>query len=536
MPERRRRRGHQHLLVEPASHLVAPVARRALVLNQPLAPGPGPLESQTREMAWPGPHAAGSPGGMLGEWRTCTLALFALDAVVVALGFAIAYGVRFKLGLPGLLTPAYSGAFYSSVTLWAVPAWLALFAVNCLYDRRYLFAGAGEYIRVLHASTGGLVAVVLLSFLYEGLTISRGWLLLTWGLVTGLACLGRFIARRALHTLQRRGYFLTPTLIVGGNDEGVALAEQLTARGNVGVRVLGFIDPHLPVGSPVWGELAVLGGVSDIAGLVQQVRCVDLVVATTALSRPQLLDLYRQFGQDDRVELRLSSGLFEVLTTGVRVQDVGKVTLMTPHRVRITGLDALVKGAVDYTAATLALILLSPLLLALMVLIRWDSPGGAIHRRRVLGVSGRQFDAFKFRTMVANADEVLARDAALRTEFAAGYKLRQDPRITRVGRFLRSTSFDELPQLINVLRGEMSLVGPRMIVPDEAERYGKWQINLLTVKPGLTGPWQVHGRSDLPYPERVRLSMQYIRNWTIWLDIEILLKTVVVVVRRRGAY
>jgi lipopolysaccharide/colanic/teichoic acid biosynthesis glycosyltransferase len=153
-----------------------------------------------------------------------------------------------------------------------------------------------------------------------------------------------------------------------------------------------------------------------------------------------------------------------------------------------------------------------------------------------MGVNGRQFDAFKFRTMRINGDEILAARPELKAELARTHKLRDDPRITRVGRLLRKFSLDELPQLLNVLKREMSLVGPRMISPAEMEKYNHWGINLLTVKPGITGLWQVSGRSDVSYEERVRLDMHYIRNWTIWLDLQILLQTIPVVVNGRGAY
>jgi len=171
------------------------------------------------------------------------------------------------------------------------------------------------------------------------------------------------------------------------------------------------------------------------------------------------------------------------------------------------------------------------------VLIKLDSPGPVIHRRRVLGVGGRQFDAFKFRTMHMDGDRILGRNPELLVELQSEEKLKDDPRITRLGRWLRRYSIDELPQLFNVLLGQMSLVGPRMISPQEALRYGHHKSNLFTVKPGITGLWQVSGRSDLSYDERVRLDMHYIRNYSIWLDFHILfVKTASAVIRGRGAY
>jgi lipopolysaccharide/colanic/teichoic acid biosynthesis glycosyltransferase len=174
--------------------------------------------------------------------------------------------------------------------------------------------------------------------------------------------------------------------------------------------------------------------------------------------------------------------------------------------------------------------------LLLAALVRLEGPGPALHRRRVMGLNGKRFDAFKFRTMYVNGDDLLAGRPDLRAELARNFKLKQDPRVTRVGAFLRKTSMDELPQLFNVLRREMSLVGPRIITPVEVEKYNKWDLNLMTVRPGITGLWQVSGRSDVSYEERVRLDMHYIRNWSIWLDLQILFQTIPAVIKRRGAY
>jgi lipopolysaccharide/colanic/teichoic acid biosynthesis glycosyltransferase len=185
----------------------------------------------------------------------------------------------------------------------------------------------------------------------------------------------------------------------------------------------------------------------------------------------------------------------------------------------------------------LALPMLLPLFVLIAILIKFDSPGPIFYRRRVLGIGGKEFDALKFRTMYVNGNEILARHPQLMAELQQNHKLKNDPRITRVGRWLRSLSLDELPQLINVLLSEMSLVGPRMISPGERLQYGQMQLNLLTVKPGLTGLWQVSGRSDLSYAERVQLDMHYIRNYTIWLDLQILFfQTIPAVLRRTGAY
>lgn len=199
-------------------------------------------------------------------------------------------------------------------------------------------------------------------------------------------------------------------------------------------------------------------------------------------------------------------------------------------------LDLALKAGLDFGLTLLGVLVLSPLFLALALIVRLDSPGPVVYRRRVLGRGKRQFDAFKFRTMHINGDEILARHPALKAQLEREHKLPDDPRITRSGRWLRKLSLDELPQLFNVLRGEMSLIGPRMISPPELARYGEFADELLTVKPGISGLWQVSGRSNLAADDRVRLDMRYVRTRTIGMDVALLLKTLPAVLKSRGAY
>jgi lipopolysaccharide/colanic/teichoic acid biosynthesis glycosyltransferase len=194
------------------------------------------------------------------------------------------------------------------------------------------------------------------------------------------------------------------------------------------------------------------------------------------------------------------------------------------------------KEALDRLLAIALLIALSPLLAMVALVVAATSPGPVLHRRRVLGRYGVEFDAFKFRTMVADADAILHAQPALRQEFTANMKLRDDPRLTPFGAVLRRLSLDELPQLLNVARGEMSLVGPRMIIADEMAKFGDLAGMRLAVKPGITGLWQVSGRQELPYEDRIRLDLHYIEHWSLWLDLAILARTIPAVLSMRGAY
>ncbi len=465
------------------------------------------------------------------------LSLAIIDILAIGVGFLLAYLMRFEVGITFFYQPVESPlSFYSSLVFWLFPLWILVFALFRLYDFEVLFGGTWEYAKVFNACTTSMMLVIVASFLYPDLVIARAWLLLSWFLVTFNAILGRFLFRRAIYFFRQRGRFLTPVLIVGANEEGMAVAEQLYASSTNGISLVGFVDDALEKGQEVANDLQNLGVVQDLSEVIRRHGIQEIIIASSALSREQLLDIFGTFGNSDDVTLRLSSGLFEIITTGVQVRDIGSVSLLRLNKVRLAGLDTLLKIILDYGVALCSLLVLAPLFPILAIAIKLDSKGSIFHRRKVLGVGGKTFYAYKFRTMYENGDEILKKNENLWAEFQVSFKLKNDPRITKVGRFLRGTSLDELPQLLNVLRGDMSLVGPRMITQEEHERYGKWKINLHTVKPGITGLWQVSGRSDVTYTERVKLDMHYIRNYSIWMDISILWQTIPSVIRGTGAY
>lgn len=473
--------------------------------------------------------------------RAVILGLVVADALALGLAFWVAWMLRFNNPWLPYVGPV-SKTYHVDLVVICVPLYIMLFAMHRLYDHGLLFGGTEEYARVVHACTFGMAMVIVYSFFQrDGEAIaSRGWILAL--LIASISIVGveRFIYRRAVHALRKRGWLRARAVILGVNEEAQAVAEQLRSTTHSGLQLVGLVDNGLQPSAPLVDGLEVVGAMSDLPQLVPALGIEEIVIAPTAVSRQQLLDLYGMVDTRSTVHLSLSSGLFEVLTTGVQVRDVGNVPLMSLNHLRIRGSEAAMKMVVDYVLSTAVLIVLSPLMLALAVLVKRSSPGPVLHRRCVLGARGHTFEALKFRTMVVDADGALERLFAerpdLEQEYKSGMKLKDDPRVTRLGRVLRKYSLDELPQFFNVLKGEMSVVGPRMIAPEESERYGKWKMNLLTVKPGITGPWQVMGRNDLPYEERVRLSMHYIRNYSIWLDLKILLETVNVVLKGRGAY
>lgn len=465
------------------------------------------------------------------------LGLALVDTIAIWAGFWLAYYLRFETNVTYFYQPEETALpFYTTLVFWLIPLWLIVFSLSNLYNFELLFGGTLEYAKVFNACTVSMMLVIVASFLDPELIIARAWLLLSWGIIMLAVLVGRFAIRRVVYRLRERGHFLTSVLIVGANDEGTVVAEQLQAAGTSGVWLAGFVDDDQPIGTKVACDLPVLGNISKLSDIIKSHGIQEVIIASSAVSREKMLDIYRVFGSSDDVKLRLSSGLFEIITTGVQVREVGSVPLLHLRKMRLADIEIVLKMLLDYSISLAILPILVPTVFILGLLIKLDSPGPIFHRRRVLGVGGKQFDAFKFRTMYTNADEILEQDEALNEQFQVGFKLKDDPRVTRIGRLLRSTSLDELPQLINVLRGEMSLIGPRMITAEEHDRYGKWKMNLLTVKPGISGLWQVSGRSELSYDERVMLDMRYVRDYTIWLDLQILFQTLPKVIRRDGAY
>ncbi len=467
--------------------------------------------------------------------------LLASDATMLLLAFASAYWLRFQGGLAisGDVVPVLNSYIHLAWIL--IPIWLGLFALLRVYDFQHLLGGTSEYARAINGCTSGMMIVVAASFVDPTFIISRGWLVMAWALSCLFVCSARLVLRRLAYTLRSQGFFVTPVVIVGTNSEAISLATQLRDSANSGVGVVGFVSESdstaLDRSSNVLVGLPIVGTLDSLHEVIQQNNVEEVIIATTALSREQRIETAVKLADIPEITMSLSSGLYEIFTTGVQVRTKNSVPLMSLNRVRLDPIELTLKALLDYLVILVAAPTLLLVFTAIGLLVKLDSPGPIFYRRRVLGVGGKEFDAFKFRTMVINGDEVLAQHPEKLAELKATHKLKDDPRVTRMGQFLRRTSLDELPQILNVLLGQMSLVGPRMIHPDEGAMYGELKSNLLTVKPGLTGLWQVSGRSDISYAERINLDMHYIRNYTIWLDLQILFfQTLPAVFAKRGAY
>ena len=471
------------------------------------------------------------------QWMILRALLIASDLILTFAAFQAAYAVRFSLGFSFFKDVVPSPPLYTAFMLLVIPIWVAVFAFMGLYDSRNLLGGTREYALLFNATSLGMIINISLGFLFpDELILSRGWVIAAWLTTFFMTGLGRFGLRRLIYFLRRSGYFQSRTLLVGMNQEGRLLYEQITTSQNSGLRMLGYVDVSELSADPDILNQKRLGSLGNLDAIIQHLQIETIILTSSALSQEQVIDLFTKYGTLKNLQMRLSTGLYEIITTGVQVREDGMVPMMVINKVRMAGADQLFKSLLDYLITIPVLIILLPVFLLVAVAIKLDSTGPIIYRRRVVGVNGKEFDAFKFRTMIQDSDRYLAAHPELLTEYKENYKLKRDPRVTRLGQFLRKFSIDELPQLVNVLRNEMSIVGPRMITPQELEKYNQWGINLLTVKPGITGMWQVRGRSDVSYEERVRFDMFYIRNWTIWMDIQLIFQTIPAILSKRGAY
>jgi exopolysaccharide biosynthesis polyprenyl glycosylphosphotransferase len=471
------------------------------------------------------------------QWVAYILALIFNDLLMMGFAFRLAYFIRFNLSIPIFEIDVIPNIqYYQRVTLFIGIFWFLIFVLLGLYNKEQLLGGPQEYALVFRGTTVAILLVIIFDFMQPMFLIARGWLILAWSLSFVLIASGRFWMRRVVYYLRRYDLFVSRAIIIGANNEGILLANQLSKPQYSGLQIVGFVDKKFSPDTVPTRGLRVLGNMSHLDTIIQSYGVKEVILASSSItSRDKLLEIFQTYGMSDRVSVRMSSGLYEIMTTGLRVREFAFVPLVCVNKVRLTGFDNFLKLLLDYGITIPAIILLSPIMLLIAIAVKLDSPGPIIYRRRVMGVNNSHFDAFKFRTMRVDGDQILA-SAGLQDELNTKRKLKKDPRITRLGAILRKLSLDELPQLFNVLRYEMSLVGPRMIHPDEMKEYNQWGMNLLTVRPGITGLWQVSGRSDLTYADRVRLDMQYIRNWSIWLDLQLLVQTIPAVLRSRGAY
>jgi exopolysaccharide biosynthesis polyprenyl glycosylphosphotransferase len=426
----------------------------------------------------------------------------------------------------------------SAFFLLAIPSWVIAAKVGRLYDgdeERTDHSTVDEFVAVFNLITlGSWVFFVALHVLHLG-SPPVGKLVLFWALSIGGVVMTRAGARGYC---RRQIEYLQNTIIVGAGDVGHLVARKMLQHKEYGINIVGFVDATPRAPKSGLEHIPLLGPLDDLTALVHVFDVERVVFAFSNDSHIDMLRLIREL-KDQNVQVDIVPRLFEVIGPNVGVHHVEGMALIGLPALDLSRSSKLLKRTVDLILATFGLIVLSPLLLAIAVAVRRTSSGPVFFKQVRMGEGDRPFEMFKFRTMVVEAEDMKADLLYFnkhRGEDPRMFKMANDPRITRVGRLLRRYSLDELPQLFNVLRGEMSMVGPRPLILDEDRFVRAWARERLSLKPGVTGPWQVLGASEIPFEEMVKLDYLYVTGWSLVTDLKLVFRTIPAIFRSRSAY
>lgn len=466
--------------------------------------------------------------------RTLRWVTVALDLVLINAAILIAYGFRYGLQLGGEV------AEENHLGLWDyVPVQVALsvillvcYTAAGLYRPRARTSLATQGTAILGGTSIGMMLLLASVFMLHGLAYSRALFMMAWGLIIILLCAERIVQSFVRAWLRRRDVGVRRVLVVGSEALGLPVMHVLTTEPGLDYRLVGFVRD---AGRGDIGRFTCLGPMHDLPTVIQQSEVDEVIIAlhSDAHTRiPEVGELCRTAG----VAFRIVPDMYEMSLGRTDVDDLRGLPLVGMKDATIQGGNLLMKRVVDVVGAALVLVLLAPVWAAVAIAIKLDSSGPVLFAQTRVGRNGREFKSYKFRSMKINAEAELAALRELNEASGPIFKIRNDPRRTRVGAWLRRASFDEMPQLLNVLRGEMSLVGPRPPLPAEVAEYDRWHLQRLEADPGMTGLWQVSGRSELPFDEMVLLDIYYIENWSLSLDFQILLRTIPAVLTGRGAY
>ncbi len=492
------------------------------------------------------------------QWRIFEfVAMIILDAVLVDAAFRLAHYLRYYVlfnspvlssirnNLSRIDNPSTHSTLanadqytklssYLGLEMGIVIGLIAIFALRGLYGIRLTGSWFRQAWNIVSSATLGLAFLITYYFVFQPAANSRLLMLFVWAMAILILCLGRLIVSATMGMLYRLGLGETRLLVVGSGRLGKMIMQHIAASPNLGYSIVGFLNDMNDPPSD-FGRFKMLGTLDDLGMVIRSMQVDEVIIALPANLHQQSIRSVR-LCEHLGTSFKLVPDLYELSISRIDMEAIEGIPLLGIRQASINTLQRFVTRTVDIVLSILILALGLPFWLCIALAIRLNSPGEVIYRQTRIGQNGRPFKVYKFRSMYKDAENVLS-DLLIYNE-AQGplFKMKDDPRITPVGKFLRRTSFDEIPQLINVIQGEMSLVGPRPPLPHEVAQYEEWQKGRLAMKPGMTGLWQVRGRSDISFDEGVLMDLYYIENWSLRLYFQILLRTIPAVVRSRGAY
>jgi exopolysaccharide biosynthesis polyprenyl glycosylphosphotransferase len=459
------------------------------------------------------------------------------DVVLINAAFLLAYAARYRLQLFRPVEPEFDNPIdvYFPFMIVLTILLIAAYQIDNIYVPRRLGMWLDQMSRIVRSTMIAMLIMIGITFIYQPFFYSRLIYLYATILIVLLLGVGRLLWGVVLSRLRQRGLGVSRVLIVGAGDVGRMVIRTVMAQPEFGYRIVALVDDHVEPSSLTIGPVPTVEGTQRLPEIIAEKNIDEVIVTLPWTDHLRILNIF-QLCESLGVRARTVPDLFQLSLNRVDVEDLGGVPVIGLKAASIRGANLIVKRSMDVTLGSLMLLILSPLMIISALAIKLDSPGPIIFRQKRVGARGQEFVVFKFRSMREGADEEKERLLDLNEMNGPLFKIRDDPRMTRLGRFLRRSSLDELPQLFNVLRGEMSMVGPRPHTSAEVEQYQNWQRQVLEAPPGMTGLAQVSGRSQLSFDEQCLLDIYYIENWSPALDIKILLRTVPKALSGQGAY
>jgi exopolysaccharide biosynthesis polyprenyl glycosylphosphotransferase len=492
------------------------------------------------------------------QWRIFEcIAMIILDAILVVVSFRLAYHLRydvffdnqllatFRYNLHGIennsptplkippdaLTPFN---YFQSLEIGIVIGLILIFTLRGLYKIRLTGTWFRQVWTIVSSTTLGLAFLITYYFIFQPISNSRLLVPFVWATAILILCFARLIVSSIMGILYRLGLGETRLLVVGSGRLGKMIMQHIVANPNLGYSIVGFLhDMNEPPSD--FGRFKMLGTLDDLGMVIRSMQIDEVIIALPSYLHQQSIRSVR-LCERLGTSFKLVPDLYELSLSRIDMEAIEGIPLIGIKQVSINSLQGFVTRVVDIIVALLILIIGFPLWFCIAVAVAISSPGGIFYKQTRVGLAGRPFKVYKFRSMYKDADARLADLMALNEAQGPLFKIRDDPRITQIGRFLRHTSFDEIPQLFNVIKGEMSLVGPRPALPQEVAQFDELQRERLSVKPGMTGLWQIRGRSDISFDEGVLMDLYYIENWSLRLYFQTLIRTIPVVLFGRGAY
>ena len=464
--------------------------------------------------------------------------IFLSDLIFLCLSFLLSFILKFRVEsyeVLGVNLKYY--IIYSAVGILLI---VVIFGLRKLYSFRNLYKGMGENEGVASSVIVSIFLIIMFNYYFnrEGYQLSRIWLIYSTLISIILIIISRTIVKRLFFIFLSKIGIRTNVVIIGISEESKRIAHTFNKSMIERINVIGFIDDKHGMGKPKefdnYRDIKILGSLDNLGSIVKKHNIHRIIISSPKLKYFDIMTLLDKIG-DFNIEVQMSPSLFEFSVSRMKMFDYMGVPLIQIQKVEIKTFDKILKFIIDYSIGIILFIVFILLYPVLGILIKIDSKGPVLYTQQRYGKDFKKIKVYKFRTMRTGADKEKKYIKKIYNR-KGDFKIKDDPRITRIGRFLRKTSIDELPQIINVFKGELSVVGPRALAIEEGDQLEDWEKKRMQVSQGITGLWQVSGRSDINYEERIKLDLYYIQNWSIWLELKIVVLTIMRIFRGSGAY